>query len=819
MSFSTTSRKHSELLKIVFFAIIVVNLFLLAWSGWTVLHMPYSGIIVSEDYHVISVDDNSPAARAGIHVGDKIITVNGVDAFSLHSLYSGLRAGDKVDYVVLRDSIPVSYTVALETTPGYRLLSELEAIFVGIIFWLVSLIVWSIAASPAVSTIFFLMGQTTAFLLATGAVSSFTNNTFENYLFSFAMLLLAPLFLHFYLIFPREKRGERSKFLRYAIYGIAATLLLIFILVTFFNVSVPWLVFINSQRLLFTSFVILVALASLFFWHSESSLHTLRQQRLLIVGMLFSVLPLLILSLLPQLLLSHPLVDYIWTFPFLVLLPISYAYAVYKENLGAFDHFLKRGLLYLSSAGLLLGVYFIAIAVLKHLFPASFYEWGHLVAGAIVLIIAIVWGEWLKKSLNRLLDHFFYRHWYDYRSIIQQNSHYLGGTVRLERLAQSLLQNARTMRFLEAALLWGEGDELRSYQSFGYPESIVQSFHFRKDDFIVQKLTNIGGPCLNQRLFTHEPNMLAAMDERSEVFKDGRVQIWVPLIHGSGTLTGILLLGSRLGDEPLDREDWDILETLAGHISLAVENINLVETLRHQLSVMKRIQKELVETKLRLSENRERERLELARLLHDGPIQDIYGVIYQLAIWRKIKRLQDDSELSEVEASLMTIEKQLRFFSSELRPPALDTFGLEGAIRSHFSHLRESYPDINFHLDMVQLGELISEGGKLALFRIYQESMRNILKHAQAKDVWVRLFREADQIVLEVEDNGVGFVIPEEGWMEPARRGHFGLLGVCERADSVGGKLSVVSSPGEGTLIRVSIPIESMAEQASDVVA
>jgi len=778
--------------------------------------MPYSGMTISDDYHVISIDDNSPASRAGIQVGDKILTANGVDVLSLHSLYSGAQVGDEVVYLVLRDSIPHSFTVTLKSTPLYRSLSEFEAILVGVVFWLVSLIVWAIAASPAVSIVFFLMGQTAALLLATGAVSSFKDNTFENYLFSLALLLLTPLFLHFYLIFPRENNGKRGKLLRYVIYGVAATLLLIFILVTFFKVSAPWLVFINSQRLLFTSFVILVALASLFLWHSESSLHTLRQQRLLIVGMLFSVLPLLMLSFVPQLIFSRPLIDYIWTFPFLTLLPISYAYAVYKENLGAFDHFLKSSLLYLFSAGLLLGVYFITIAVLRHLLPSSFYQWGHLIAGGIVLIIAIVWGEWLKKSLNRLLDHFFYRHWYDYRSIIQQNSHYLGGTVRLERLAQSLLQNARTMRFLEAALLWGEGDELRTYQSFGYPDSIVQSFHFHKDDFIVQKLTSIGSPCLNQRLFVHGPTMISNMDERSHVFVDGRVQIWVPLIHGSGALTGILALGSRLGEEPLDREDWDILETLAGHISLAVENINLVETLRNQLSVMKRIQQELVETKLRLSENRERERLELARLLHDGPIQDIYGVIYQLAIWRKIKRLQDDSELSEVEASLMTIEKQLRFFSSELRPPALDTFGLEGAIRSHFSHLRESYPDIDFHLELAQLGELISEGGKLALFRIYQESIRNILKHAQSKNVWVRLFREDDQIVLEVEDDGVGFVIPEEGWMEPARQGHFGLLGICERTDSVGGKLSVVSSPGEGTLIRVSIPVDSTAEQMSD---
>jgi signal transduction histidine kinase len=815
MSFADSFHQNSKVLRIGFTFIALINLAVLFWSGWMILSMPYSGITLSGDYHILDIDPESPAAKSGLLVGDEIINVDGVVVSSLGTLYTELHPGDTAVYVVIRDSDKqgaqlLFFPVKLAAMSFRKALPDIEPIIVGFVFWLVSLIVWSVTSTPAVSRVFFFVGQTAALMFSAGVISSFKNNSIENYIFSIALLLLTPLFLHFYLIFPWPRNRWLIRALRNLVYATAALLSIVYYLVTYFELNNPWLDFINSKRLLFTGIVLFVALASLFFPRAKTSMHTLRQQRLLIAGMMFSVLPLLTLSFLPQLLVERPLVDYIWTFPFLILLPVSYAYAVYEESLDAFDHLLKQTLLYLTTAGVLLAVYFVSVEIMLQLFSTAVYRWIHFTAGIIVMMVAIVWGELIKRGLDRWLNHFFYRHWYDYRSIIQQNSHYLSGTVRLERLAQSLLQNARTMRFHEAALLWVEKGSLRPYQSFGYSKEDIELFVFGKDEYIVRKLAAIGEPCLNRRLFSGDTGEPFAMDERAAAFADGRVHIWVPLIHGDASLTGILLLGNRLGNEPLDKEDWDILSTLAGHISLAVENINLVEALREQLDVMKAIQKELVETKLRLSENRERERLELARLLHDGPIQDIYSVIYQLAIWRKMQHVQNDSTLDDVEAGLMGIEKQLRFFSFELRPPALDTFGLEGAIRSHISNLRESYPDLNFYPDLISAKTVISQERKLALFRIYQEAVQNIMKHARATKIWVRLFMQENQIILEIEDDGVGFT-PPTGWMELAREGHLGMLGIAERVDAIDGELIVNSSPGKGTLVRVMVSLDEVS--------
>jgi len=393
-------------------------------------------------------------------------------------------------------------------------------------------------------------------------------------------------------------------------------------------------------------------------------------------------------------------------------------------------------------------------------------------------------------------------------SFIQQNSRYLSGFIRLDDLAQNLLQNAQNMRFEKAILFRSENgdDELHPYSFFGYPPELVKSFSVPLKDPIIQRLILGGKPCTIQHLmFT--PDYVEATPEMQALIDDGQVRILLPLLTRNNKLLGVLALGPRQSNETLAREDWDILDTLADQTSLAIENIHLVETLQQQLDVMRQIQQELHETKWRLADSREQERLELARLLHDGPIQDIYGVVYQLEIWRKINRLEDDSGLRLVEDSLMDIEKKLRVLSTELRPPALETFGLVRAIRSHARQLQEKNPEVEIKTDLNTTKEMLSVKKKLALFRIYQESIRNVIRHADADFIWVRLYGKSECVVLEVEDNGRGYEPPSK-WMEFARQGHFGILGMAERAESFDGRLEVISKPGQGTLVRAFIPVD-----------
>ena len=102
-------------------------------------------------------------------------------------------------------------------------------------------------------------------------------------------------------------------------------------------------------------------------------------------------------------------------------------------------------------------------------------------------------------------------------------------------------------------------------------------------------------------------------------------------------------------------------------------------------------------------------------------------------------------------------------------------------------------------------GQALPEQMRLSLFRIYREALSNVARHAQARQVWIRFTFDAEQVVLEIQDDGLGFAVPQR-WVELARQGHLGLVGMLERTEASGGQLQLNSAPGAGTLIRVMMP-------------
>ena len=213
-----------------------------------------------------------------------------------------------------------------------------------------------------------------------------------------------------------------------------------------------------------------------------------------------------------------------------------------------------------------------------------------------------------------------------------------------------------------------------------------------------------------------------------------------------------------------------------------------------------------IEIKNRLIDSRERERLRLAQDLHDTPIQDLYGLIYQLDDLRDIlKDSEGEKIVDECDHTLHRVVNSLRSICRELRPPSLSPFGLEVAIRDHVEKFREQNPGMYIHLNLMRDKQVLSDRLRLGLFRIYQEAIQNVARHAQATDIHVRFHWNEEMIVLEVEDNGRGFEVPRL-WVELVREEHFGLVGIAEQVESMGGKLEIVSAPENGTLVRVLVP-------------
>ncbi|HZW04358.1 MAG TPA: PAS domain-containing protein, partial [Anaerolineaceae bacterium] len=214
----------------------------------------------------------------------------------------------------------------------------------------------------------------------------------------------------------------------------------------------------------------------------------------------------------------------------------------------------------------------------------------------------------------------------------------------------------------------------------------------------------------------------------------------------------------------------------------------------------------LIELQHRLNDQHEIERIKFSRDLHDGPLQDLIAITFQLQqVIFQAKEPALLEQLQQVQATLQDEVRNLRTFCYALRPPLLSRFGLAKAIESFAESFQPRHPDLTLTLDLMEDGQHLPERVRAALFRIFQEGIGNIVRHSHATEASVRLFFEGGRAILEVEDNGVGFAPPAD-WLTYARNGQLGLAGIRERVEGLGGSMELKSSPGNGTRLCVQIP-------------
>jgi signal transduction histidine kinase len=200
----------------------------------------------------------------------------------------------------------------------------------------------------------------------------------------------------------------------------------------------------------------------------------------------------------------------------------------------------------------------------------------------------------------------------------------------------------------------------------------------------------------------------------------------------------------------------------------------------------------------------EQERIRLAADLHDGPVQELTALRYGLT--RARNRVQR-GEPAEAEALLASIEDDLaagvtglRRLMSELRPAVLDEQGLEAALQNQ-AQAFEAASGVSCTIETELEGRRLAPELETVLFRVTQESLNNVGKHARASNVTVSLAADDGAVRLRIRDDGVGFDPLVARRLAGER--HFGLAGMRERVEMVGGRLVVDSAPGRGTTVKV----------------
>jgi PAS domain S-box-containing protein len=201
----------------------------------------------------------------------------------------------------------------------------------------------------------------------------------------------------------------------------------------------------------------------------------------------------------------------------------------------------------------------------------------------------------------------------------------------------------------------------------------------------------------------------------------------------------------------------------------------------------------------------EEERQRIARELHDDTAQRLATLILRIRRLAMEKNAKKREELLEdVRDEVVDATEGVKRMARGLRPPEIEELGLALAITAHVRSLREG-ADFVVDTELGSVEPYLSDTAKLAVYRIVQEALSNARRHGHAQGALVRLYLEGNKVVAEVVDRGEGF-LPSRA-ME--RGGGLGLVGMRERATMVGGILTIDSAPGEGTMVRVTVPAQS----------
>jgi len=285
-----------------------------------------------------------------------------------------------------------------------------------------------------------------------------------------------------------------------------------------------------------------------------------------------------------------------------------------------------------------------------------------------------------------------------------------------------------------------------------------------------------------------------------------RSVVCVPLKIRNKTI-GVLEVLNKRSDQGFDTEDLGLMITTANQAAIAIENARLYQSLREERDRIIQVQEDV--------------RRQVARNLHDGTVQFLSAIAMGIDHMERLLEFKPEAAKSEL-AALRDLTRQAthqaRLALFELRPLILETKGLVPALEAYVQQLEES-EDFNIHLDAPATLPELDAAVARTVFVIVQEAVTNAKKHANPRDVWLRLSPEEAWLQVVVEDNGKGFDV-ERVSREYDRRGSIGMLSMRERAELIDSTLEIKSStekPETGTRVILRVPLPGTAPGAAAI--
>lgn len=424
-----------------------------------------------------------------------------------------------------------------------------------------------------------------------------------------------------------------------------------------------------------------------------------------------------------------------------LLLPIAFAIAILRYRLWDIDIIINRTLVYGGLSACIIGLYVFVVGYLGALFRTG----GNLLISLFVTGLVAILFQPLRGWLQRGVNHLFYGQRDEPYTVITRLGQRLEETLAPEAVLSTIVETvAQALKLPYAAILLKQEEAFVEASSYGKPVS--------------QSVT-------------------------------------LPLTY-QGEIIGQLQLAPRTAGEAFTPVDQRLLHELARQAGLAVHAVRLTDDLQH--------------SREHLVAAREEERRRLRRDLHDGLGATLAALHLQAGAIRTLMR----NDLEAAEAELLDLQVEIRSAIADirrlvyaLRPPALDELGLVGAIRQYAAQydtqngsVRTPDGKLRVEVEAPEQFPALPAAVEVGAYRIVQEALTNVVRHAHAQRCCIRLSLPDDgRFQIEISDDGVG--LPEEP------RTGVGLLSMKERAEEVGGSCVIEEAAGRGTCVLVCLPV------------
>ena len=498
------------------------------------------------------------------------------------------------------------------------------------------------------------------------------------------------------------------------------------------------------------------------------------------------------------------LLDHIVLVGLKCILPLSFAYSILAHRVFGLRFIVGKSLRqFVSNQGvnLLLSLGLILILYETITFWSTGVEVSDLlITAATAGFILILVGGWTlaKPAVIRFIDRYLFRDEIENRRRLfrlrRELTHFQERNALLNCTGRELLE---VLDVSYVAIYLGEGPR-KSISVAWYDVNKKFSSEPKKDgSFFSESVVKIEALL---KLMSPERPLVESRDPYLQNRVSDLGYELIILLRGELHTQGCIAIGAKVSEEPFTGEEKEQLLVLAAELEMALKNIKTTTSLRMQTQRLKRLSSRLIDIQ-------ESERRRLARDLHDDTGQALTALKMSLEITRNELSVASDHTAERLNDAVAladdTLEK-LRAISHNLRPPTLDTVGLNSALEGLCkSFTQQTQMPVSYvGMDTTEISNPID----ICLYRILQEGLTNCAKHGQASHVEVRLKRNGEVVQLSIQDNGQGFDLADT--LSDQNETGIGLIDMQERLESLNGRMNVYSRPGAGARLVATVPLE-----------